>query len=312
MAALTLLAAVGAVGLAVTTAVGLGLARTVARPLSQLEQAAEAAGEGDLTVRAPAAGPPEVRSLARRFNEMAEKLQALLRSQEEFVADASHQLRTPLAALRLRLENLEQDIDPSGREDLDGCLTEVERLSQLVDGLLALARADRATTSQQPLNLAEIVSERVDAWTPLAAERSVALHQQVDQGLAASGAAERLEQVLDNLIENALAVSPPGTAIMVRGERRDAFAELHVVDRGPGMTAEQRERAFDRFWRARAGEGSGLGLAIARRLAQADGGEIELLASDGGGIDAVVRLSRPSREASPASSATAERRQERV
>ena len=307
-----LLAGVGAVVLAATTALGLALARAVARPLSRLEQAAQAAGEGDLTVRAAAAGPPEVRSLARRFNGMAEKLQALLRSQEEFVADASHQLRTPLAALRLRLENLEHDVGPAGRDDLEGCLVEVERLSRLVDALLALARADRATGRQQPLNLAEIVSERVDAWAPLAEERSVALEQDVEHALAGCGAAERLEQVLDNLLENALAVSPPGTTIRVSGERRNRSAELHVVDQGPGMTAEQREHAFDRFWRARADEGSGLGLAIARRLVEADGGEIELRAAEGGGTDAVVRLRRPAGEASAPAPPAVEPRNEPV
>ena len=303
-----LLAAVGAVVLAVTTAVGLALARTVAKPLSRLEQAAEAAGEGDLGVRAAPDGPPEVRSLARRFNEMAEKLQALLRSQEAFVADASHQLRTPLAALRLRLENLERDVRPSGREDLEAALGEVERLTRLVDGLLALAGADRAEPGEQTLNLAQIVSERVDAWAPLAEERGVSLEGDVDPAIGARGTAERLEQSLDNLIENALEASPPGTTIEIWSSRRERWAELHVLDQGPGMTAEQRERAFDRFWRARAGEGTGLGLAIARRLVRADGGEVELLPANGGGTDAVVRLRASVTSAAPVAPPAAERR----
>jgi signal transduction histidine kinase len=146
-----ILALIGVVVLTAATVVGLRFARAVAGPLGRLEAAARQAGAGDLDVRAPVEGPPEVRSLARSFNEMVAKLDELVRSQREFVADASHQLRTPLAALRLRLENLEYEISPDGGEGLSAALAEVGRLSRLTDGPASrggfgATRADRSTS----------------------------------------------------------------------------------------------------------------------------------------------------------------------
>ncbi len=194
------------------------LARSVTRPLHALEQAAGEAGGGDLSVRAPEAGPPEVRSLAVSFNEMVRRLEELVGAQEVFVADASHQLRTPLTALRLRLEN----------GDVEGALPEVERLSRLVDGLLALARAEAAPA--EPVELAAAVADRLDAFAPLAEERGVHLESRV-AGRALVGP-DRLGQALDNLFANALAVAPAGSAVTVSGGPE----ALHVEDHGPGMT----------------------------------------------------------------------------
>ena len=138
-----ILLAIAAVVLALATVAGLRLSKFVTRPLRNLERAAVAVGDGDLATRAPAGdGPPEVRSLAAVFNETVARLEQLVRSQNDFVADASHQLRTPLTALRLRLENIEADLTEAGRRDLEGALDEVERLARLVDGLLVLARVD--------------------------------------------------------------------------------------------------------------------------------------------------------------------------
>lgn len=287
-----LLAAIGGVVLAVATVVGLRFARTLTRPLSALERAAAAVGAGDLRVRAPAeSGPPEVRAVAAEFNDTVARLDTLLRSQEEFVADASHQLRTPLAALRLRLENLERDVGDAGKADLAAALAEVVRLARLVDGLLVLARADAAKAAPAPVDVAAVVAARTDAWSPQLAERGVVVDVRLKAPLRALATAGSLDQVLDNLISNAVAVSPPGSTIVVEGLRAGGSVELHVRDEGPGMTPEQRSRAFDRFWRAGApGAGTGLGLAIVHRLVTADGGAIELREAPGGGLDAVVRL----------------------
>jgi signal transduction histidine kinase len=277
-----ILGLVGAVVLLAAAAVGVALARFVTRPLAGLEEAAAAVGEGRLDVRAPErAGPPEVRSLAAVFNETVVKLGQLLRSQEEFVADASHELRTPLTALRLRLEN----------GDLEGALAEAERLSQLVESLLALARADAGAVPASRVDAAAVVRERVRAWEALAAERGVSLAAAVDGPVPVRAGAERLPQVLDNLVANALDATPRGTVVTVEALRAGAWVELHVRDSGPGLTEEQRARAFDRFWRAGSGGGgSGLGLAIVRRLVEADEGEVELADAPGGGLDAIVRL----------------------
>ena len=231
-----------------------------------------------------------MRSLAATFNEMVAKLDLLLDSQQAFVADASHQLRTPLTALRLRLENLERDLPVAGRRELEGALEEVSRLSLIVDALLTLARADSERSGPASVDPASLLGERVAAWDALAAERGVALGMRAEGELAARAVPERLAQVVDNLLANALEVAPAGSAIELRARRVDAWIELRVSDRGPGLTPQQREHAFDRFWRGGAGRGSGLGLAIVRRLVSADGGTVELQPREGGGLDAVVRL----------------------
>ncbi len=252
--------------------IGWLLARSVVRPLHAVEEAAERAGHGDLDARAPERdGPPEVRALARSFNDMVSRLGQLLHAQVDFVADASHQLRTPLTALRLRLENGDQG----------GALTEVERLSRLVDGLLALSRAE--VSAPERVDLAAAVAERLDAWEPVASQRGVRLIADV-RGSALVGP-DRLSQVLDNLLANAIAVAPAGTVVTVSGDADS----LHVRDSGPGMSEEERQRAFDRFW-SKGGSGSGLGLPIAQRLAAADGGTVELHAGADGGLDVELRL----------------------
>jgi len=208
-----------------------------------------------------------------------------VRSQSEFVADASHELRTPLTALRLQLEN----------GDVENSLREVERLGDLVEGLLALARADAGSAPAAVVDAAAIARERVEHWHALAEERDVTLAGPAgdEQALVRAGS-ERLVQVLDNLLANALDATPHGSAVAVSVRPGHGRVELRVRDEGPGLSADERARAFDRFWRARkGGGGSGLGLAIVRRLVEADGGEVELAeAPGGGGLDAIVRLRR--------------------
>jgi signal transduction histidine kinase len=281
-----LLALIGGIVLGGAAVVGLALSRFVTRPLRRLEATAAAVGEGNLEARAPERdGPPEVRSLAAVFNETVAKLSRLLRSQGEFVADASHELRTPLTALRLRLESL-----PSSR-DRDAALRETDRLRDLVDGLLAMARADSGGEASARVDASAVLRERVEAWSPLADEHRVALVAELDGPLPAHAAPGRLAQVLDNLLANALEASPPGGTVTLSAVSAPPWVELHLRDEGPGLTREQRERAFDRFWRAGSGEGgSGLGLAIVKRLVVADEGEVELGEAPSGGVEAVVRL----------------------
>jgi len=292
------LGAIAAVVFAVAVALGAGFARWIVRPLGRVDAAAEAVAGGNLEVRVPINGPPELRRLAGSFNEMVVKLAGLLRSQEQFVADASHQLRTPLTALRLRLENLAPGDDPEHREEVEAALEEVNRLGALVDGLLTLARADRAGSAPVELEVTAAIHERVEAWAALADEQGVKLAAEVVDRPRACVTAGRIEQVLDNLLANALEVTPVGSVVDIAAKRSGGWVEISVRDRGPGMTDEQIGRAFDRFWRARPGEGGfGLGLAIVQRLVHADGGEIELRPREGGGLDAVVRLpaAEPSR-----------------
>ncbi len=288
------LGAVGGVILIVVFVVSVLLARSIAKPLEELEAGAIALGRGDLSARVPVPQRPhEIEALARTFNTTAARLEQLVSAQQEFVSDASHQLRTPLAALRLRLENLDGEVTSEGHDDLDGALDEVTRLSVLVDGLLELARAERLGSAPIPIRVAALVGERQEAWSALAAERDVAIEVDVgdEQFLATPG---RMEQVLDNLLNNALEVAPAGTSVGVWATSADGMVALHVADAGPGMSQEARERAFDRFWRAdEAGSGFGLGLAIVRQLVVADGGEVTLAESSEGGLEVVVSLPAP-------------------
>jgi signal transduction histidine kinase len=294
-----LLLGAGIVTLAAATAIGILLARWVTRPLAQLQRAATRIGDGDLDTRAdPDDGPPEVRDLAAAFNTTASRLQKLVAAQDEFVADASHQLRTPLTALRLRLEMLEFELDGTNSDDLDAALSEVQRLSRLVDGLLSLARAERSSLSQpEPIALTGPLADRRAVWDQVAAERGVEISASPTT-LVGRITTDTLDQVLDNLLANALEVSPPGTTVSLFAETETTqsrkFVAIHVADQGPGMTDEQRERAFDRFWRAGTSRGelggSGLGLAIVQKLLASEGATIELRVADGGGLDAVVLL----------------------
>ncbi len=236
-----------------------------------------------------------MRELAHAFNDMVSRLDLLIGTQEQFVADASHQLRSPLTALRLRIENLEHEVGPEVQDELASAIDEVDRLSRLVNGLLALARADRRAPERAELEIGPIARERGEAWQALGAERDVAVEVDAAPGLRALLSAGALEQVLDNLIANALEVAPPGTTVRVAAAAEaDGGVRLEVVDEGPGMGPAEREHAFDRFWRGREDHpGSGLGLAIVRRLVEADGGTVALHEAPGGGLRAVVALPSP-------------------
>ena len=293
-----LLAGLGGVIALVVLLVSTLLARSFTKPLADLDRGAARLGEGDLAVRVDVPDdPPELAGLARSFNATAERLEALVRSQQAFVADASHQLRTPLAALRLRLENLEADGGESGSEDIERSLAEVQRLSQLVDSLLVLTRAEAARRMPEPVDLGAVIADRTDAWAALAFERGVAIDATFEPewpSLRVRSVPGRIEQVLDNLLSNALEVAPVGSAVRIVVHREPTDALIEVCDAGPGMTAEQRARAFDRFWRGggarRDGGGFGLGLAIVRELINADGGSVVLDEAPEGGLAVRFRL----------------------
>jgi signal transduction histidine kinase len=190
-----------------------------------------------------------------------------------------------------------EDDESVDNEDLDAARNEVQRLSRLVDGLLALARAERATGAvpPRPIVLADILEERCNAWRPVADERGVELVCD-PSALEGRSTPDHLGQALDNFLANALEVSPTGSTITVSATpgADDSLVEVHVRDEGPGLDADQREHAFDRFWRATTTRselgGSGLGLAIVQKLTTADGGHAELREAEGGGLDAVLVL----------------------
>ncbi|GAA1151756.1 signal transduction histidine kinase [Kitasatospora gansuensis] len=279
--------------LAVAAGLGAIVARRLTRPLRQLNDMASRFSNGDLTARSPVTGPEETRTLALTLNQGAERLDTLVASQRIFVADASHQLRTPLTALRLSLDNIADGVDDeSVREDVESATAEVVRMSRLVSGLLVLARAEAKVSAPEPLALRELVGERLGVWRPAAEERGVTivLTGDADERLRVLAGPGNLDQVLDNVLSNALEVSPDGGTITVRLEAPAGAGEeavLEILDRGPGMSAAEQARAFDRFWRGQGltgRSGSGLGLAIVRQLVTDDGGTVALRDAPGGGL----------------------------
>jgi len=289
---------VAAISLLIAVAVAWLFARSVTRPLDELESATRRLAAGDLSTRASDTdGPPEVRGLAESFNTMAAQLQRLLDQQRSFAGDASHQLRTPLTALRLRLEQAAMTVadgDPAA-EPIEEALNETERLRRMIEGLLMLSRAEGAAVVVDTVDVAHVARERADYWRPLADERGVSIDVEAPSSIDVLAVAGGVEQIIDNLVDNALEVSPAGTAVRVVVVPADGAVVLHVIDEGPGLSEEQRERAFERFWRADGAPlgGSGLGLAIVQQLAVAGGGRAALHAAPDGGLDASVTFRSP-------------------
>ena len=268
-------------------------ARGVTRHLRRLTDLTEGYAGGNLDARAETErGAPEIRSLARSFNTMAVRLSDTVERQRRFAADASHQLRTPLTALRLRLERARELAGSDGVADrLIAAQNELDRLDTTIESLLTLSRAEGASLRSEPLDVASAARERLDFWQALAAERRVALDYRGPDVAWASCARDALEQIVDNYVDNALSVSPEGGAVAIGVEADSRGVELHVLDEGPGLSPQARSRAFDRFWRGRAdGSGTGLGLSIVAELARATGAEVGLDPREGGGLDAWVRF----------------------
>jgi signal transduction histidine kinase len=294
------LGGIAVVVLVVAALVGDRLARWAVDPLRRLDRHAAALGEGDLGARAEAVeGPQEVTELADTFNDMARRLQVLVDAQQRFVADASHQLRSPLTALRLRLDAIESSVPPATQADLQAAIRETERLSHLIDGLLALARSEGARQQRASIDVHDVVLERVAAWGALADERGVTLEGRCDPRAAADAVPGHLEQIVDNLVDNAIEVTPSGSTVSVSAVVHDDSVEIHVVDEGPGLTEEERAHAFDRFWQssARRSGSAGLGLSIVDQLVRANEGTVRLDRAVSGGIDAVATFPRASRPA---------------
>ena len=282
--------AIGAAGLAASVLFSVRLAGWVSSPLSALDATARKLGEGALDERAViGGGPPEVRRLAATFNTMAARTEALVHGHRAVLADVSHQLRTPLAALRLRLDVLAAGAEGDTAAELAAAQEEIARLSRLVDGLLAVARAEQATPRPTAVRVDEVVAERVTAWSPVAEERSVRLTASGGHALSASLGSGHLEQILDNLIANAVDAVPDGGSVTVDHRAVGGSARVYVRDDGPGMTAPAKAVAFRRFGNPEA-RGTGLGLAIVHRLVTVNGGTAQLEDTPGGGLTVVLNL----------------------
>lgn len=292
------------------------LSRWVLRPVRRLDAAATAISSGDLTVRADAAGgPPELRRLAGSFNTMVDVVERALERQRAFVSDASHQLRNPLASLRLSVENLRPFLNgPESRAAHDEAVEETAALHRMLNSLLAATRLESLTGTEQ-VEPAEVIGTRVQRWRALGGQRGVTVHTRVPGGVRVTAPAGGLGNVLDELVGNALRLSG-GTRVVVWADPADPAepdgpVEIHVGDDGAGLSEDERAQALRRFWRFprhQNTEGTGLGLAICADLVRGAGGTLRLEAGlprpdgTGRGLDAVISLPAAARRApTPAS-----------
>lgn len=269
----------------------------VLKPVRILDAATHDIATGRMNSRVVAAGgPPELRRLARSFNEMADNVETVLEQQRAFVADASHQLRNPLSALLLRIELLALELPPgtTGHEEIASVRTEGRRLAQVLDDLLGLALAEHASADLRLTDIGELAAERVAAWRPLAEEKGVRL---TDATSAVTGWADpvALSSALDAVVDNALKFTPAGEEVTVTSAADGATSTIVVTDRGPGLTDDELARIGDRFWRSNRHQnvkGSGLGLSISRALLAAGGGSISYAHHEPHGLRVTVTVPR--------------------
>lgn len=277
--------------------VGWLLAGRISRPIVELEEAAATfASEGNEQVVVPVEGSREQRSLAHSFNEMTARVDRLLDSQAEFVADASHQLRTPLTGVRLRLENIADGLERGrspDRGEVDSAMDELDRLSNIVDQLLVLSRAGEHDVPGEHLDLDELARETESRWSTSLPDHRIELTTFGRPSGSVFCARSDFEGAMDVLVENAAAYSPEGSAI----EIRTGPGEVSVLDRGAGIAEGEEESVFERFSRGTAGisvpGGSGLGLAIAREMMAPWNATVSLARREGGGTVATVRFPAP-------------------
>ncbi|MCX4765448.1 HAMP domain-containing histidine kinase [Streptomyces sp. NBC_01275] len=281
---------------AMLLAIGAALQLTgwVLKPVRVLDATTHDIATGRLKSRvAPAGGPPELRRLARSFNEMADNVEDVLEQQRAFVADASHQLRNPLAALLLRIELLAYEL-PEGNEEIASVQGEGKRLAQVLDDLLDLALAEHTEADLRVTDIGALTAERVAAWAPTAEAKGVRLVGDCPPTTAWADPVT-LSSALDAVIDNAVKFTPEGESVEVTVAADGETSTVVVTDNGPGLTDEELARVGDRFWRSGRHQnikGSGLGLSISRTLLAAGGGSLSYGRHEPNGLEVTVSVPR--------------------
>jgi signal transduction histidine kinase len=285
-----LIAVIGGIGLFIGLVVAVVMAGSLARPLTRLATIARRLGAGDLSARAhDVTGADEIEELAGSFDDMADRVERTVHAQREFVANASHQLRTPLTGMKLRLESaIERADTPELTHDLTAADREIDRLAATVDRLLVMARTLEEGGSTE-IELHDSAERAADRWRERATTRGSSLS--IDGGpVTAQANATDVDQILDNLLENAMTYAPGPIQLQTGSAERRAF--VAVRDHGPGISSEEQGKVTERFFRGKAAPpgGSGLGLAIARDLAERWGGALSVQSAEGGGTRVEVRF----------------------
>ncbi|CAL9436840.1 HAMP domain-containing sensor histidine kinase [Streptomyces collinus] len=281
---------------AMLLAVGAALRLTgwVLKPVRVLDATTHDIATGRLKSRVAAAGgPPELQRLARSFNEMADNVEDVLEQQRAFVADASHQLRNPLAALLLRIELLSFEL-PEGNKEIASVQAEGKRLAQVLDDLLDLALAEHTEADLKITDIGELAAERLAAWAPTAEAKGVRLVGDCPPTTAWADPVA-LSSALDAVIDNAVKFTPEDETVEVSVASHGDTSTVVVTDQGPGLTDEELARVGDRFWRSGRHQnikGSGLGLSISRALLAAGGGSIAYDRHEPHGLKVTVAVPR--------------------
>jgi len=284
------IAVVAGAGLAAGLVLAFVIARSLARPLTRLAAAARRLGRGDLATRAGSVeGGDEIVELATSFDDMADRMERTVRAQREFVANASHQLRTPLTGMKLRLGSaMAEAPDEPVASELRAVELEVDRLAGIVDRLLTMAR-EIEEGRETHVDAGEAATRAAERWGERAVVAGAILSASGDAGVALADP-DDLDQVLDVVIDNAIAYAPGPIEIVAR--REGSRVLVAVQDRGEGIAGDDLPRVTERFYRGRSASpgGSGLGLAIAKELAERWGGSISVTTSPGSGTRVEVRL----------------------
>jgi signal transduction histidine kinase len=289
----------GLAALSLAVLVALPVVAWTLRPVRRLDEATGSLVAAVVSGRAvdpvdDGHGPAELRHLSRSFDQMATSVSDTLAAQRAFVADASHQLRNPLTALRLRLGNLDGHVDEEEAEHHLAAMAETDRLRQIIDDMLTMARAEGIGGELVPIEVVATVSRRMTDWEAVADHRDVTLELIAPAAEVVAKAPPRsVEAMLDALLDNALKFTSSGTTVTVEVSTEDVKVRVAVRDHGPGLRPEELDRATDRFWRSGVHQnvpGSGLGLSIVRRLAERADGSVHLDLPDGGGLRVTIEL----------------------
>jgi signal transduction histidine kinase len=291
----------GAIGLLLSILLAWLVSRWVAAPLQGMSKAALAVADGDYRQTLPLNGPQEVQDLANSFNSMVQKVQTSQQVQRDFLANVSHELKTPLTSIQGFAQAMLDGAVEDGKARDDAArviFDESDRLRRLVEDLLDLARIDAGQIEfkRQPVDLRTLVSSVVDKLVLPAKEKGVILEKRLDQLPPMIGDGDRLAQVFTNLVDNAIKHTPTGRKVIVRGDQAQGWISIHVDDSGAGIPSEDLSRIFERFYqvdKARRGgkdRGVGLGLAISRQIVDAHGGRIVAQSVVGKGSRFTVQL----------------------
>ncbi len=273
--------------------------RGIATPLAGVMAAADAVAEGDFSARVPENGPRDFRQLARSFNHMADELEMAEQRRRNLTADVAHELRTPLHIIQGNLEGIADGVYESTTAQISSTLDEIRLLSRLVEDLqtLSLAEAGQLALLREEVNVGELLEDVRTSFSGQAESAGLSLDLALSghlEQLTVWGDYGRLDQVMSNLLANALRHTPSGGVINLAATKDAAWLLIRVSDNGDGIPAEDLPYIFDRFWRgdrSRPHSGSsGLGLAITQQLIQAHGGQIEAVSEPGQGTTFTITL----------------------